>query len=136
MSRKRTQTRNLLASAAELSSEDGTDPKAFHEKPWNQPRSAGRKARQLCDQVANALRGILADSADDAIRSLAVVQVEPAPNTGRLLVTVAVVAPADVMDPSTVRTRLQHANGWLRTEVAAAIHRRHAPELAWFVAVL
>jgi len=127
--------RDLLSSAAELGDEDGTDPQVFHEKPWNRPTQAGRKAAQLCGQAADALRGILAGLADGVLQNLMVVAVEPAPNTGRLLVTVAASKPADATDFTTneVLEHLTKATGRIRTEVAAAINRRKAPELAWRV---
>ena len=93
-------------------------------------RGPGRKGLQLCGQVRDALHGILAGMADATLRDLAVVSVEPAPNTGRLLVTVA--APPDA-DRAAVGGHVGRAAGLIRAEVAAAIHRRHAPELAFRV---
>ena len=72
--------------------------------------------------------------ADESLQNLTVVKVEPAPNTGRLRVTVAGVTPADATDP-TSRTNalaaLERAGGLLRMEVARAIHRKYAPELVF-----
>ena len=87
---------------------------------------------QLCGQVTEALDAILSGMADESLHNLTVVKVEPAPNTGRLRVTVAGVTPADATDP-TNRTNalaaLERATGLLRMEVARAIHRKYAPEL-------
>ncbi len=93
----------------------------------------GRKALQLCGQVKDALHGILAGCADEVVRNLTVIAVEPAPHTGRLMVTVAGPAPADVADPEPVAEHLARAAGWLRSEVAARISRRYAPELVFRV---
>ncbi len=137
VSRRRQIPTGWQTSADELGSEDGTDPRLFHDKPWNEPRQASRKARQLCGQVMEALSGILSGMADESLQSLAVVMVEPAPNTGRLRVTVAGFIPADATDPTT-RTNasivLVKAGGLLRMEVARAIHRKYAPELVFHLA--
>lgn len=113
MSRKRSRSRDLMASAAEPSAEDGSDPKRFHDRrTWDQPRKPGRKALQLCGQVADALRAILPALADEVLQNLTVVSVEPAPNSGRLLVTVAGPAPADVTDRDAVTGHLSRAGGF------------------------
>ena len=119
--------------AADRSPEDGGDPKEFRQKPWDQPKKAGRKARQLCRQVRDALHGALAACGDPAVRAAAVLAVEPAPHTGRLRVTVG--APADV-GSAAVAAGVERAAGHLRAEVAAAISRRNAPELAFEVIAL
>jgi ribosome-binding factor A len=116
--------------AAEQSSEDGGDPKKFHEKAWNPPKWAGRKSKQLCAQVREALLAALAVCADPVVQAATVGAVQPAPHTGRLLV--AVFAPPDV-GRDAVAAGMQRVAGWLRTEVARAIHRRYAPELVFVV---
>jgi ribosome-binding factor A len=125
--------RRLLASCADLSPEDGTDP-----RHWNRgvnERQPGRKAKQLCRQAAEALNLALAGCRDDVLRDLIVVEVAPAPHSGRLLVTVAAGAAAGGVEAAEVLARLARAGGWLRSEVAAVAHRRKAPELLFRVAV-
>lgn len=123
-----------LTAAADHGREDELDPKRWHDRrTWHQPRKTGRKAMQLCGQVADALRTILPGLADEVLHNLTVVSVEPAPNTGRLLVTVAGPVPADVTDQATRTERLTTAAGHIRTEVAAAVCRRKAPELVFRV---
>lgn len=132
MSRKRSRIRELMTLAAELGAEDGSDPRKFHDKQsWNESRRPGRKAHQLCGQVADALRVILPALADEVLQNLTVLTVEPAPHTGRLLVTVAGPVPTDVTDRDTLTERLNRAGGRIRSEVAAAVHRRKAPELVF-----
>ena len=135
MSRRRTRLRGLPDDLAdELGPDDGEDPKAFHDR---RPRGAwvsrepGRKVRQLCGRAADVLRSVLAGCADDVLRELTVVSVEPAPHAGRLMVTVA--APADVTDRAAVAAHLGRAGGLLRGEIAAAVSRRYAPELAFCI---
>jgi hypothetical protein len=83
-----------------------------------------RKALQLCGQVRDALRTILSGLADEVLQNLTVVSVEPAPHSGRLLVTVAAPDPADVTDRAVRTERLNGAAGLIRLEVAGSVHRR------------
>jgi ribosome-binding factor A len=94
----------------------------------------GRKTLQLCGQVRQALHGILSGLADEVLQNLLIVSVEPAPHTGRLLVTVAAPGPADATDRAVAVEHLNRAAGLIRREVAAAVHRRKAPELVFRVA--
>jgi ribosome-binding factor A len=89
----------------------------------------------LCRQVWRALTYALAGSADDAIRTLSVASVLPAPDAGHLLVTVVPGGAGDLA-PSLVDLleRLDRARPWLRREVAEAIVRKRAPELTFRVA--
>jgi ribosome-binding factor A len=118
--------------AAEFGPEDGQDPREFHNKPWDAPKQAGRKARQLCGQVRDALHLVLAGCGDGVLQAVSVVSVEPAPHTGRLRVVCAVVPECGV-SRAVAEDHLRRAAGMLRAEVAAAIHRRYAPELAFDV---
>jgi ribosome-binding factor A len=126
-----------MAATETLGDEDGSDARRDHDRrTWDEPKKAGRKARQLCEQVADALRTILAGLADEALQNLTVLTVAPAPHTGRLLVTVAGPAPADATDRQAVpdvRVALSKAAGHIRAEVAASVHRRYAPELTFAV---
>jgi ribosome-binding factor A len=110
--------------------EDGTDPKEWHKQPWDAPQAAGRKARQLCGQVAEALHAAVGGCADPAVRPLAVVSVDPAPHTGRLRVVLAL-PPDGGVTRAEAEAGVARAAGRLRAEVAAAVHRRHAPELVF-----
>jgi ribosome-binding factor A len=130
MSRRRQKADEFKALAADRSPEDGSDPKEFHQKPWDAPKQAGRKAQQLCQQVKDALHEALAACGDLAVQAATVLAVEPAPHTGRLRVLLG--APADV-GRAAVEAGVQRAAGHLRAEVAAAISRRYAPELVFEV---
>lgn len=125
MSRKRQKMDDRASLAAERGSEDGVDPRDFHAKPWDAPKQATRKGRQLCAQVKDALHVALAACADEVLQALVVVSVDPAPNTARLLVQVA----AGEADRSAAEAALARAAGHLRAEAAAAICRRYMPEL-------
>lgn len=129
MSRRRKRSDDLTRLSADPGGEDGSDPKEFHTKPWDAPKQAGRKALQLCAQVKDALHQALAACGDPELQALTVASVEPAPHTGRLLVVVS----AEGVARGPVQASVARAAGFLRTEVAEAISRRHAPELVFEV---
>jgi ribosome-binding factor A len=128
MSRRKRKADDLLNLAANLGPEDGSDPREFHNKPWNAPKKASRKGQQLCGQVKDALNTALPACADSLLQGLMVITVEPAPHTGRLLVVVS--SSADV-ERTTITQALARATGFLRGEVAATISRRYTPELVF-----
>jgi ribosome-binding factor A len=116
----------------EVHRDDGIDPK------WeSRGRSRGkcqRKARQLCQQVAETLSFVLGGGSDDSLDGLVVLGVEPSPDTTRLLVTVAA-GDAETVDPTAILEALERDAPRLRNEVAGAITRRKAPVLAFQLAL-
>jgi ribosome-binding factor A len=121
--------RELLASCSDPGLEDGRDPRYDRRSP---ERRAGRKCLQLCAQVSRTLAEVLAgECADDLLRDLAVESVAPAPNAGRLLVTVSLTPPVEAALADQVAERLERGRGRLRAEVAAAVHRRRVPDLVF-----
>jgi ribosome-binding factor A len=88
-----------------------------------------RKALQLCAQVMRTLNSLLVGDADPVLRDLMVVEVVPAPDTKRLLVSVVLAPSAAEHDPGEVLSHLHRAQGHLRSEVAAEITRRKVPNL-------
>lgn len=151
--RLKVSNKSLRAVVDEIGPEDGVDPRLDakararqHRRPRLGPpaneRTPGRKARQLGRQVAETLDALLAgEAADDLLRGLRVVDVVPAPDTSRLLVTLAVdpaldgLAPTPAARPADRLARLDQASGWLRSEVAAAICRKRVPALAFRLTV-
>jgi len=95
-------------------------------------RQAERKARQFCRQVQRALNLALADRhADDGLNDLFVEDVSPAPDCGHLLVHVIIPADRPVNE---ALSALRRDAPRLRSEVAAAITRKRAPELSFVLA--
>lgn len=93
-----------------------------------------RKALQLCHQVAETLNYVLSGECDDdVLRNLYVVRVDPAPDVGQMMVTVAPLDPKGAASPDVVLARLAHATGQLRREVASSITRRKTPQLLFRV---
>ncbi len=125
--------KRLRENCAEIGEDDGRNPRDDR-KSGGSGRNENRKARQLCQQVAETLDWVLSgDSPDDLLRSLRVAAVEPAPYTSRLLVTVVTDLPAERVEPGLLLERLQQHAGRLRSEVAASINRRKAPTLVFQV---
>jgi ribosome-binding factor A len=105
--------------------DDGIDPRVLF-RPESR-RRGDRGVRRLCSQVSRTLTFALAACRDDVLQSLFVESVAPAPDATRLAVTVR----AD--DPIAATERLGHAASLLRSEVAASVNRRRAPELVFRV---
>jgi len=96
-------------------------------------RRAEHKTRQLCRQVQRALNLALAErGADPNLDQVYIDDVTPAPSCGHLLAHF--VAPSDhsLLD---VLASLRHETPWLRAQVAAAISRKHPPELSFVPAM-
>ena len=116
---------------AERGPEDGVDPRIVPRQYAG--KVSNRKARQVCRQVERTLGLLLAGVCGDAIlRDLLVESVVPAPDSTRLLVTLRF-SGAETATVGDVLARLHEAHGFLRSEVAAALHRRKAPELTFQV---
>lgn len=106
---------------------DGQDPR-FDRRDGGRGQG-GRKARQLAEQVRDALTLALSGCRDEVLQSLYVAEVAP----GHPL-RVLVQTPSDGSIPLSVAVeRLGFAAGHLRSEVAASVSRRYAPELAFDV---
>jgi ribosome-binding factor A len=132
MTSRKISRRDLRAGCAEPGAGDGLDPRL--DRPDGPGRVPNRKALQVCAQVGRTLAQVLSgESGDPVLRDLVVASVVPAPNSARLLVTVARAPGADDLDPAEVLTHLGRARGRLRNEVAAAVHRRKVPDLTFRV---
>ena len=92
-------------------------------------RQAARKAQQFCRQVERALNLAFADgNAGDEIGGLFADEVSPAPDCSRLLVHILIPAGRPVAD---VMSAFRREAPRLRSDVAAAIARKRAPELVF-----
>lgn len=96
---------------------------------YSSGKQAERKTRQFCRQVQRALNLALADRyVDEHLNDLFVEDVSAAPDCGHLLVHV--IAPPD-RSLNDVLVALRRDTPRLRSEVAAAITRKRAPELSF-----
>ncbi len=132
MSFRRVSRKNMLSTCDTVGPEDGLDPR--YDRPVEPRKVPNRKALQLCGQVADTLALVLGECGDDMLRDLLVVSVKPAPTSARLLVTVARATGA-TGDVDQIAAQLECARGKLRSEIAAVIHRRKAPDLVFRVNV-
>jgi len=132
---KRKPSRKILESLCDRpGSEDGLDPRHYF-KPERQ-RRAGRKDWQLCRQIFDTLNYVLSGEChDDVLQGLLVIEVVPAPDATRVLVSVQSLDLTDELDPVLILQRLQAVAGRLRTEVARSISRRKVPEMAFRVVI-
>ena len=122
--------RDILFTAADIRPGDGLDPR-FDRGGGRRPGQ--RKALQLCREAERTLSAVLSGECDDdVLRELTVLSVVPAPNAVRLLVTVALPPSANIPADEAMR-RLLNVSGHLRSELAAAVSRRKAPELTFRV---
>lgn len=93
-----------------------------------------RKAKQLCRQVAETLECVLSgECRDELLQCLHVVSVVPAPNSSRLLVTVAADTEEDVFNLVEITAQLSQHTGRLRAEIASSINRKRVPSLVFHV---
>src|SRR5271157_2059393 len=114
--------RTMARLCAEPSPDDGLDPHSRARITPGARHSHGRsgegpdrKALQLCHQVAETLEEVLAECGDAVLQALRVLDVEPAPDASRLLVTVAVDGlPREKLDLGRVHDHLTRASGHLR----------------------
>lgn len=89
-----------------------------------------RKVQQLCRQVERALAYVVPGGlADPVLQDLSVAAVRPAPDASRLMIWFRTGQP--VTELPQILERLERVRGLLRSEVAAAITRKRAPELAF-----
>ena len=96
----------------------------------------GRKAKQLCRQVAETLDMVLSgECRDESLQSLHVLSVVPAPNASRLLVIARADLPEEEFDRDAILAELDAQSGRLRAEIAASIHRKRTPLLTFHVIV-
>lgn len=95
-------------------------------------RHQDNRVRQLCRQVQRTVWLCLSGECHDEVLSeLCVHDVVPAPDAGRLLVQVYFANPRAAVPLVELLERLDSAKAWIRSEVARAIVRKRAPELAF-----
>jgi ribosome-binding factor A len=116
---------------AEADADDGADPREFFKKEGSSNTKSGRKAQQLCAQVADTLQQLPGESGDEVLQALCLVEVSPAPDASQMLVVVGPALGAVPRSEEDVQTALDRASGWLRSEIAAAITRKRAPRLVF-----
>ena len=135
MPKKRPSNKRIRTLCAEVSPEDGTDPREWL-KGLHGPKARDPKVRRLCGQVADVLSLVLAAEPDEVLNGIDIASVEPAPDSKQLLVTVRPLFNDNgIADPGPILDALARASPRLRSEVASAITRRRAPMLIYRVLI-
>jgi ribosome-binding factor A len=89
---------------------------------------------QLCKQVErSAWLTLTSVCEDDVLLGSAVAAVEPAPDSGRLMVTVVLASGKDAEDASEAKAALRRSTAAFRDAVGRAVHRKRVPELVFDV---
>src|SRR5262245_36134517 len=132
MSKKRSGARAQRPPCGSFHADDGIDPRTFFKE--RKRFKPSRKDLQLCGQVARVLNLALAIEPQElAVGELYVECVEPALDATRLIVTVRAEHVHGAAGQRSLLARLERIKGRLRTEVAAGIHRKRAPEISFHV---
>lgn len=130
--RKNSRSQNWNDVCGECGEEDGVDLRLVSRSSGAHRRGLDRKTGQLCQQALHVLEAVLSGEAhDDDLRNLSVISVEPAPHTGRLLVTVEPWGQDEPPAFDVLAEKLRRATPWLRSELAASISRRKTPDLVF-----
>lgn len=105
-------------------------PRGRARSPFESNATTDRKLQQLCRQVERALSYVVpGELGDPMLAGLSVASVRPGPDASRLMVWFRTNRP--IADAPQILERLERARGKLRSEVAAAVTRKRAPELAF-----
>lgn len=119
-------------SQAVVCPDDEVDPGLFFD---DAPLSRKRrwKLQQLCKQVERAAAVTLSECGGDELTGAWLASVEPAPDAGRLRVTVVLDPPqgADALDAA--RAALVRATPVFREGIARSINRKRVPEIVFDV---
>jgi ribosome-binding factor A len=105
-------------------------PRGRARSPFESNAKHDRKLQQLCRQVERALSYVVpGELADPMLADLSIASVRPGPDASRLMVWFRTARP--IADAPQILERLDHVRGKLRSEVALAVTRKRAPELAF-----
>jgi ribosome-binding factor A len=124
---------DLRTLCAETYPDDGTNPRDDNTREDRRSDKRNRKTFQLCKQVGRAVALALAgECADARLQSLLVVRADPAPDDTHLQITLQCAMRAS-HEVAALHRRLEHVRHILRRSVAAAITRKHAPDLSFVI---
>ena len=98
--------------------------------------SAHPRALSLCQQARRALEAAFAeDCQDERMNDLTVLEVLPDPTIRRLRVWLGAPRGTHESERDEWMERLMHRRGFFRAQVASAIYRKRAPQLAFEVVI-
>lgn len=88
-----------------------------------------RKLNQLCRQIQQRMNLVFAGDCDDPLLEGLYVQSVIAADRSNLIVEIVLAKNADHLRLQAILQRLNAMRGFLRSEIAAAIHRKRTPQL-------
>lgn len=120
------------ALSASVQPDDGLDPR-FDQHGGQSIGKIDRKTAQLCAQVRRVLEFAVPEALQDSDFDALVLDVQPAPNTGHLLVLLSSLTSSDEAANQQLECVLMQHSGQIRTAVAQSIQRKKAPTLTFRV---
>ena len=130
---KKTREEMLRYCASIDNDADGKNPrddKSIHSYEKRDP--AIYRQQRLCRQIAETLSLALSDASDSMVAAVQLLMVKPRKGAKSVTVRVATTEP----EVAEVRDALKACEGWLRSEIAAAISRKRVPRLVFEVSLL
>lgn len=121
----------MLTMCGSLCDDDGLDSKKFHETKKERKQSDDHKRLRLCRQVAQTLSFVFSESKVESIRCLKLHEVIPEENRTALTVRLDRSSEFNEAEEIELLDILKEHEGWLRSEVAAAITRKRVPQLSF-----
>ncbi len=117
----------MLEFCGSLSDEDGLNPRDDQSIHINRKQDTSvYRQRRLCRQITETLMLAISDAPDPLVANAKVLLVRPRKANKSVTVRVAV---TDDVDQRLLQERLKGCEGWLRSEIAAAISRKRVPRL-------
>lgn len=133
MKQRKKTAKHIAELSVSLQPDDGVDPRYDVRETAFSPSKVDRKAAQLCAQVRRALEFIIPNVLQSSDWDAMVLDVQPAPNTGHLLVLLQAVEKLDEAGCHQLESAIFQKSGLIRTAVAGAIQRRKTPTLTFRV---
>lgn len=131
MKQRKKEVKHYPELAGSLQPDDGLDPR-FDVRASSVPQGKiDRKAAQLCSQIHRALDYIIPDVLRDTEWDAMVLDVQPAPNTGHLLVLLQAIGKLDDEGLRALELAVVQRSGAIRTAIASSIQRRKTPTLTY-----
>lgn len=121
----------MLKLCGSISEDDGQDPRKLSESKTTRKSNDEYRHERLCRQVARTLELVLPESLAEPIRDLKIDRVVRGRNTSVLKVKIAEPKWADRSQQTELMDLVKSQEGWLRSEVAAAITRKRVPRLSF-----
>lgn len=118
--------------SASVQPDDGVDPR-IDRRSDSAASKIDRKAAQLCAQVRRVLEFVVPEALQDSDFDALVLDVQPSPNTGHLLVLLSSLSPLDEAANQQLELVLMQHSGQIRTAVAQSIQRKKTPTLTFRV---